>query len=137
MLKADSNGMSGRNKLAVSKLRSRLLEAHNIPGWKDYLRDMIVILRGLAILECEVRDIQASLLVGIVFSLLFSCSPIVDVIRSSSKSPTSANSCKTYTKTRRLSMGQYTHNIPVHASSINLSVCGRVHAECTAADYEV
>jgi hypothetical protein len=67
MLKADSNGMSGRNKLAVSKLRSRLLEARNIPGWKEYLRDMIAILRGLAMLECEVRDIQASLLVGIAF----------------------------------------------------------------------
>ncbi|KAJ7751838.1 hypothetical protein B0H14DRAFT_2980942 [Mycena olivaceomarginata] len=52
-----------RNKLAVSKLRSRLLETRNIPGWKDYLRDMITILRGLAMLECEVRDIQASLLV--------------------------------------------------------------------------
>jgi hypothetical protein len=57
MLKADSNGMSGTNKLAVSKLRFRLLETSNIPGWKDYLHDMITILRGLAILECEVRDI--------------------------------------------------------------------------------
>ncbi|KAJ7347762.1 hypothetical protein DFH08DRAFT_936583 [Mycena albidolilacea] len=57
------NGMSSRNKLAVSKLRSRLLETRNIPGWKDYLRDMITILHGLAMLECEVRDIQAFLLV--------------------------------------------------------------------------
>jgi hypothetical protein len=32
----------------------------------DYLHDMIAILRGLAMLECEVRDIQTSLLVGIV-----------------------------------------------------------------------
>jgi hypothetical protein len=61
----------GRTKLAVSKLHSRLLETRKMGGWKDYLRNMIAILRGLAMLECEVRDVQMSLLVGIVF-LVFS-----------------------------------------------------------------
>ncbi|KAJ7793057.1 hypothetical protein B0H14DRAFT_2623253 [Mycena olivaceomarginata] len=53
----------GRTKLAVSKLHSRLLEMRKMRGWKDYLHNMIAILRGLAMLECEVRDIQMSLLV--------------------------------------------------------------------------
>jgi hypothetical protein len=61
----------GRTKLVVSKLYSRLLETRKMGGWKDYLHNMVVILRGLAMLECEVRDIQMSLLVGIVF-LVFS-----------------------------------------------------------------
>ncbi|KAJ7347849.1 hypothetical protein DFH08DRAFT_808626 [Mycena albidolilacea] len=52
-----------RTKLAVSKLHSRLLETRKMRGWKDYLHNMIAILRGLAIFECEVRDIQMSLLV--------------------------------------------------------------------------
>jgi hypothetical protein len=93
----------GRTKLAVSKLHSRLLETRKKGGWKNYLHNMIAILRGLAMLECEVRDIQMSLLVGIVFWSSLSCSPpIVNVIRSSSKLPTNANSRKTYTKARRL-----------------------------------
>ncbi|KAJ7810101.1 hypothetical protein B0H14DRAFT_3880739 [Mycena olivaceomarginata] len=54
-----------RTKLAVSKLHSRLLETRKMRGWKDYLHNMIAILRGLAMLECEVRDIQLSLLVFI------------------------------------------------------------------------
>jgi hypothetical protein len=103
MLKADSNGISGRNKLAVSKLRSRLLETRKIPGWKDYLRDMITILHGLVMLECEMRDIQVSLLVGIIFWSSLFLLAYLNVIRSSSKFPTNANSRKTYTKTRRLS----------------------------------
>ncbi|KAJ7809537.1 hypothetical protein B0H14DRAFT_3481364 [Mycena olivaceomarginata] len=52
-----------RTKLAVSRLHSRLLEARNMPGWKNYLRDIFTISRALAMLEREVRDIQTSLLV--------------------------------------------------------------------------
>jgi hypothetical protein len=66
---------SGRTKLAVSRLHSRLLEARNIPGWKNYLHDIFTISRALAILEREVRDIQTSLLVSIsssVVSIFFS-----------------------------------------------------------------
>ncbi|KAJ7788161.1 hypothetical protein B0H14DRAFT_2949618 [Mycena olivaceomarginata] len=55
-----------RTKLAVSKLHSRLLETRKMRGWKDYLHNMIAILRGLAMLECEMQDIRTSLLVGIV-----------------------------------------------------------------------
>ncbi|KAJ7793051.1 hypothetical protein B0H14DRAFT_3159825 [Mycena olivaceomarginata] len=43
-----------RTKLAVSKLHSRLLETRKMRGWKDYLHNMIAILGGLAMLECEV-----------------------------------------------------------------------------------
>ncbi|KAJ7751832.1 hypothetical protein B0H14DRAFT_3602017 [Mycena olivaceomarginata] len=50
-------------KLAVSRLHSRLLEARNMPGWKNYLRDIFTISRALVMLEREVRDIQTSLLV--------------------------------------------------------------------------
>ncbi|KAJ7763099.1 hypothetical protein B0H14DRAFT_2633855 [Mycena olivaceomarginata] len=52
-----------RTKLAVSRLRSRLLEARNMPGWKNYLRNIFTISRALVMLEREVRDIQTSLLV--------------------------------------------------------------------------
>ncbi|KAJ7347802.1 hypothetical protein DFH08DRAFT_936598, partial [Mycena albidolilacea] len=52
-----------RTKLAVSRLHSRLLEARNIPGWKNYLHDIFTISRALAILERQVRDIKTSLLV--------------------------------------------------------------------------
>ncbi|KAJ7347797.1 hypothetical protein DFH08DRAFT_936595 [Mycena albidolilacea] len=52
-----------RTKLAVSRLHSRLLEACNIPSWKNYLRDIFTISRALAILEREMRDIKTSLLV--------------------------------------------------------------------------
>ncbi|KAJ7788154.1 hypothetical protein B0H14DRAFT_2628542 [Mycena olivaceomarginata] len=54
-----------RTKLAVSRLHSRLLEARNIPGWKNYLRDIFTISRALAILEREMRDIKTSLLASI------------------------------------------------------------------------
>jgi hypothetical protein len=62
VLDVDSHG---RTKLAVSRLHSRLLEARNIPCWKNYLRDSFTISRALAILEREVRDIKTSLLVSI------------------------------------------------------------------------
>ncbi|KAJ7347794.1 hypothetical protein DFH08DRAFT_1001070 [Mycena albidolilacea] len=52
-----------RTKLAASRLHSRLLEAHNMPGWKTYLCDIFTILRALAILGREVRDIKMSFLV--------------------------------------------------------------------------
>ncbi|KAJ7347746.1 hypothetical protein DFH08DRAFT_960174 [Mycena albidolilacea] len=52
-----------RERLAVSRLHSRLLETRNIPDWKNYLRVMVTISRALAMLEREVRDIQTSLLV--------------------------------------------------------------------------
>ncbi|KAJ7347808.1 hypothetical protein DFH08DRAFT_808585 [Mycena albidolilacea] len=52
-----------RTKLAVSRLHSRLLEARNIPGWKNYLHGIFTISRALAILEREMRDTQTSLLV--------------------------------------------------------------------------
>jgi hypothetical protein len=48
-----------------------LLETHNIPGWKNYLRDMFTISRALAMLDREVRDIQTALLVSIA-SIFFS-----------------------------------------------------------------
>ncbi|KAJ7347834.1 hypothetical protein DFH08DRAFT_960231 [Mycena albidolilacea] len=40
-----------------------LLEMHNMPGWKNYLRVMVTISRALAMLEREVRGIHTSLLV--------------------------------------------------------------------------
>ncbi|KAJ7751821.1 hypothetical protein B0H14DRAFT_2635912 [Mycena olivaceomarginata] len=52
-----------RTKLAVSRLHSRLLEAHHMPGWKTYLHNIFNILRALVMLEREVRDIQTFLLV--------------------------------------------------------------------------
>ncbi|KAJ7347751.1 hypothetical protein DFH08DRAFT_808537 [Mycena albidolilacea] len=52
-----------RTKLAVSRLYSRLLEARNIPGWKNYLHNIFTVMRSLVILEREVRYIQTSLLV--------------------------------------------------------------------------
>jgi hypothetical protein len=57
----------GRTELAASRLHSRLLETRNMRGWKEYLYNMAAILQGLTKLECEMRDIQTSLLVGIPF----------------------------------------------------------------------
>ncbi|KAJ7347804.1 hypothetical protein DFH08DRAFT_808581 [Mycena albidolilacea] len=53
----------GRTKLAVSKLHFHSLGTRKMGAWKNYLHNMIAILRGLAMLECEVWDIQMSLLV--------------------------------------------------------------------------
>jgi hypothetical protein len=105
----------GRTKLAVSRLHSRLLEARNMPGWKNYLRDIFTILRALLMLEREVRDIQTSLLVSIT-SIFFPLIADVNFIRSSSKLPTNVNSQRTYTKARRLETVYCTHNIPVRVS---------------------
>ncbi|KAJ7788150.1 hypothetical protein B0H14DRAFT_3504528 [Mycena olivaceomarginata] len=54
-------------KLAVSRLHSRLLEARNMPGWRNYLRDIFTISRALAMLEREMWDIQTYLLFYEVF----------------------------------------------------------------------
>jgi hypothetical protein len=70
-LKVQTSPDLDRTKLAVSRLRSVLSLVEDrqgkTPGWSHYLHDMIVILPGLAILECycAVQDIQMSLLVGI------------------------------------------------------------------------
>ncbi|KAJ7788164.1 hypothetical protein B0H14DRAFT_2628552 [Mycena olivaceomarginata] len=99
----------GRTKLAVSKLHSRLLEMRNMRGWKNYLHNMITILRGLAMLECEVQDIRTSLLVLIE----------------------AAHQRKL---TQDIHESQEIVDGAVHPQ---YSSCGRAHPECTAADYEV
>ncbi|KAJ6480298.1 hypothetical protein C8R45DRAFT_1155277 [Mycena sanguinolenta] len=52
-----------RTKHTASKLRTRLLEVHDLPSWKSYLDNIITISRCLVVLEREVRDIQKCLLV--------------------------------------------------------------------------
>ncbi|KAJ7793066.1 hypothetical protein B0H14DRAFT_2928340 [Mycena olivaceomarginata] len=98
-----------RTKLAVSKLHSCLLEMRNMRGWKNYLHNMITILRGLAMLECEVQDIRTSLLVLIE----------------------AAHQRKL---TQDIHESQEIVDGAVHPQ---YSSCGRAHPECTAADYEV
>ncbi|KAJ7240417.1 hypothetical protein B0H12DRAFT_1237319 [Mycena haematopus] len=52
-----------RAKLTASKFHTRLLEARDMPSWKEYLQNIISISRSLTMLQREVRDIQTSLLV--------------------------------------------------------------------------
>jgi hypothetical protein len=61
--------LNGRTERAVSRLESRLLETRIVPGWRDYLRGTFIISRALTMLECEVQDIEKTLLVGILRSL--------------------------------------------------------------------
>ncbi|KAJ7347842.1 hypothetical protein DFH08DRAFT_808616 [Mycena albidolilacea] len=98
-----------RTKLAVSKLHSRLLETRNMRGWKDYLHNMIAILRGLAMLECEMQDIRTSLLV------------LIEAAHQ-----------------RKLTQDIHeSQEIVDGALHPQYSSCGRAHSECTAANYEV
>ncbi|KAJ7789998.1 hypothetical protein B0H14DRAFT_3502157 [Mycena olivaceomarginata] len=98
-----------RIKLAVSRLRSRLLETHNIPGWKNYPRDMFTISRTLAMLEREVWDIQTSLLVLI-------------------------EAAHQHKLTEEIREGQEIGDDVLHPQ---YSVRARVHSQPTAPDYEV
>jgi hypothetical protein len=117
--------LHGRTKLAVSRLHSHLLESRDVPGWKNYLRDIFTISRALVMLEREVRDIQMSLLVRIsrsVMSIFFSLTAYVNFIRCSLKLPTNANSQRTYAKARRLGTVYCTYIIPVRVSWSILSI---------------
>ncbi|KAF8205995.1 hypothetical protein K438DRAFT_1931784 [Mycena galopus ATCC 62051] len=60
---AEINTRFLRTKLAASRLHTHFLDAHNFPGWKNYVQTMLVVSLSLLALRREVRDVHMSLLV--------------------------------------------------------------------------